>query len=263
MSTLRVMVVGAAGRMGREVVRAISAQEDMTLVAAVDRVGVGEEAAVLAGAQGPAVPITDSLRDAIASAQPEVGVDFTVPAAVMGNVRLALDARLPYVIGATGLTESDLEELAARSGQQQTPVLVAPNLAIGAVLMMQFAAQAARHFSAAEIVELHHAGKVDAPSGTALRTAQLMSSVSGSRFAGCESTDGRASRGQAEGAIHIHSVRLPGLVAHQEVIFGGQGEVLTVRHDSTSRESFMPGVLLAIRKVKGLRGLVVGLENIL
>jgi 4-hydroxy-tetrahydrodipicolinate reductase len=262
MSTLRVMVVGAAGRMGREVVRAVSAQDDMAVVAAVDCAGVGEDAAALAGAQAPAVPITDSLESAVAGGRPEVGVDFTVPAAVMGNARLALAARLPYVIGATGLTDSDLKELAALSDRQQTPVLVAPNFAIGAVLMMQFAARAARYFDAAEIIELHHDAKVDAPSGTALITAKLMAEAPESHLASPASPD-HPSRGLRAGKVQIHSVRLPGLVAHQEVIFGGLGQTLTIRHDSFSRESFMPGVLLALRRVRGLTGLQVGLQAVL
>jgi 4-hydroxy-tetrahydrodipicolinate reductase len=262
MSALRVMVVGAAGRMGREVVRAVSAQDDMAVVAAVDQVGVGEDAVVLAGAQAPAVPITDSLDAALAEGRPEVGVDFTVPAAVMGNARLALAARLPYVIGATGLTEADLKELAALSEQQQTPVLVAPNFAIGVVLMMQFAAQAARYFDAAEIIELHHAAKLDAPSGTALATAKMITEAPGSRLASPASPD-PAARGLNAGKVQVHAVRLPGLVAHQEVIFGGLGQTLTIRHDSFSRESFMPGVLLALRRVRGLTGLHVGLQAVL
>jgi len=245
------------------VVRAVMGPEDMELVGAVDRSRVGEDAGRVAGLEPASVIITDSLGDAIGAASPEVAVDFTLPSAVMGNVRTALRAGVACVVGTSGLTEKDCSELERLCRERKRPVLVAPNFAIGAVLMMQFAAQAARHMEAAEIVELHHAGKADAPSGTALRTAQLMAGVSGSKFAGQQSADGRPSRGQAEGAIPIHSVRLPGLVAHQEVIFGGLGETLTIRHDSTSRESFMPGVLLAIRKVRGLRGLVVGLEKIL
>jgi 4-hydroxy-tetrahydrodipicolinate reductase len=263
MADIAVLVVGACGRMGREVVRAIAQADDMRLVGAVDKARVGEDAGRVAGLQAMGVIISDSLSDSIAESSPEVVVDFTLPDAVMGNVRTAVKAGVACVVGATGLTEENLSELVALCEERRRSVFVAPNFAVGAVLMMQFAAQAARHFSAVEIVELHHAGKLDAPSGTALRTAQLMSGVSGSRLAGCESTDGRASRGQAEGGIHIHSVRLPGLVAHQEVIFGGQGETLAIRHDCTSHESFMPGVVLAIRKVRGLRGLVVGLESIL
>ncbi|UCC67325.1 MAG: 4-hydroxy-tetrahydrodipicolinate reductase [Armatimonadota bacterium] len=263
MATIRVLVVGAAGRMGREVVRAVCAEKSMELVGAVDQVCAGQDAVGLAGAQAPPVLITDSLADAIAQASPEVVVDFTVPDAVMANARTAVKAGVATVVGATGMTEENLRELARLCEERRTPALVAPNFAIGAVLMMQFATQAARHFDSAEIIELHHADKRDAPSGTALRTAQLMAGASGSKLAGVESSDGRTARGQAEGAIHIHSVRLPGLVAHQEVILGGLGQTLTIRHDSTSHQSFMPGVLLAIRKVRGLRGLVVGLEKIL
>jgi len=263
MTQLRVLVVGASGRMGSEVVRAVTKADGLALVGAADRTRVGEDAGMVAGVLPAGVVITDSLSDAIAQSSPDVIVDFTIPDAVMGNIRTALKAGVACVVGASGLTEQNLSEIAALCDERKTPAFVAPNFAIGAVLMMQFAAQAARHFGSAEIIELHHADKLDAPSGTALRTAQLMASVSGSQFAGGQSADGRAARGQTEGRIHIHSVRLPGLVAHQEVIFGGLGETLTIRHDSTSRESFMPGVLLAIRKVQGLKGLVVGLERLL
>jgi 4-hydroxy-tetrahydrodipicolinate reductase len=207
--------------------------------------------------------MTSSLTDALTEASPDVAVDFTLPSAVMGNVRTALRAGVACVVGATGLTDENLEEVASLAEERKRPVFVAPNFAMGAVLMMQFAAQAARHLGSAEIVELHHEDKADAPSGTALRTARLMTSVTGSKFAEGGSGDGRPSRGLAQGPVHIHSVRLPGLVAHQEVIFGGLGETLTIRHDSTSHKSFMPGVLLAIRKVRGLRGVVVGLESIM
>ena len=243
--------------------RAVTEADDMALVAAVDRSRVGEDAGRVAGLEPTSVVITDSLSDAISASSPDVAVDFTLPNAVMGNVRTALRAGVACVVGTTGLTEKDCSELETLCQERKRPALVAPNFAVGAVLMMQLAAQAARHMEAAEIVELHHAGKADAPSGTALRTAQLMAEVRGSKLAGPQSSDGRPSRGQGQGAIHIHSVRLPGLVAHQEVIFGGSGETLTIRHDLTSWESFMPGVLLAIRKVRGLRGLVVGLEKIL
>jgi 4-hydroxy-tetrahydrodipicolinate reductase len=261
MAEIRVVVVGAAGRMGSEVMRAISKAHDMALVGAVDRNRVGEDAGAVAGVAPVGVAITDLLSDAIAASSPDVVVDFTLPASVAANVRTALKAGVACVVGATGLTDDNLSEIAALCEERKTPAFVAPNFAIGAVLMMQFAAQAAPHFEAAEIIELHHAGKLDAPSGTALRTAKLMQAAGGARLSNLASD--QPSRGQTEGRIHIHSVRLPGLVAHQEVIFGGLGETLTLRHDSTSRESFMPGVLLAIRKVRGLKGLVVGLEKLL
>jgi 4-hydroxy-tetrahydrodipicolinate reductase len=261
MAEIRVLVVGAAGRMGSEVVRAISKADDITLVGAVDRNRLGEDAGAVAGSSPGGIAITDSLSDAIAQSSPDVVVDFTIPDAVMGNVRTALKAGVACVVGATGLTDDNLSEIAALCEDRKTPAFVAPNFAIGAVLMMQFAAQAAPHFEAAEIIELHHAGKLDAPSGTALRTAKLMQAAGGDRLSNLASP--QPSRGQTEGRIRIHSVRLPGLVAHQEVIFGGLGETLTIRHDSTSRESFMPGVLLAIRRVRDLKGLVVGLEKLL
>ena len=272
MNSIRVLVIGAAGRMGREVVRAVHAQEDMDLVAAVDRSRVGEEAGDVAGLEAVSVPISDSLTKTIAQSSPDVAVDFTLPDAVMPNARTAVKARVAAVVGATGLTAQNLEELTALCKDHQTPCLVAPNFAIGAVLMMQFAAEAAKHFDSAEIIELHHPGKLDAPSGTALRTAQLMALCrAGSPCPAAPPVAGSPdlavptspARGQAEAGIPIHSVRLPGLIAHQEVILGGLGQTLTIRHDSTSRESFMPGVLLAIRKVRSLQGLVVGLEKLL
>ena len=176
-------------------------------------------------------------------------VDFTVPASVRANVLICLEHRVAVVVGTTGLGAVDLAEIEKVTERQTTPVLVAPNFAMGAVLMMEFAKQAARYFRACEIVELHHDKKLDAPSGTSrltrLRVEETWSETG------------------LEKEVPIHSVRLPGLVAHQEVLFGGVGETLTIRHDSLSRDSFMPGVLLAVKRVRFLQGLVVGLENIL
>jgi 4-hydroxy-tetrahydrodipicolinate reductase len=187
---------------------------------------------------GRGLPLDDALAQ-----RPDVLVDFTVPASVLANVRAALAAGVHAVIGTTGF---DLAELDSLRGAPAN-VFVAPNFAIGAVLMMQFAAQAARHMSRAEIIELHHHTKLDAPSGTARRTAGLIAQAAGDAY-----------------DVPIHSVRLPGLVAHQEVIFGDVGQTLTIRHDSTDRESFMPGVLLAIRRVGDLsESPVVGLDRLL
>jgi 4-hydroxy-tetrahydrodipicolinate reductase len=213
---IRVAVAGAAGRMGATVCRAVEGADDMELVARAD----------------PAlgVPLSEAL-----AAGPEVLVDFTVPDSALANVREAVAAGVHVVIGTTGF---DLQQL---SGLVGANVFLAPNFAIGAVLMTQFAVEASRHMAKAEIIELHHDGKVDKPSGTAARTASLM-----------------------DGEVPIHSVRLPGLVAHQEVILGDVGQTLTIRHDSLDRESFMPGVLLAIRKVGSLtESPVVGLEQLL
>ena len=176
-------------------------------------------------------------------------VDFTIPASVRANILTCLEQRVAVVVGTTGLSAADLAEIDKATERQATPVLVAPNFAMGAVLMMEFAKQAARHFRACEIVELHHDKKLDAPSGTS-RLTRLRVEETWTRWG-------------VEKEVPIHSVRLPGLVAHQEVLFGGLGETLTIRHDSLSRESFMPGVVSAVKRVRSLQGLVVGLENIL
>ena len=220
--TTRVAVAGAAGRMGQTVCAAVQGAPDLELTGRVD----------------PALGTT--LADALQRA--DVLVDFTVPDTVVDNARRAVAAGVHVVIGTTGF---DPEELQGLSGAN---IFVAPNFAIGAVLMMQFAAEAARHMARAEIIELHHDRKLDKPSGTAARTAALMT----------------ASRGPQAGEIPVHSVRLPGLVAHHEVILGDVGQTLTIRHDSTDRESFMPGVLLAVRRVASLpESPVVGLERLL
>jgi 4-hydroxy-tetrahydrodipicolinate reductase len=263
MNQTRVLVIGAAGRMGREVVKAVVSQPDLSIAAAVDRNDVGKDVGSLAGLEPLGVPVTDSLAEALTQSKPEVSVDFSLPTSVMANARATIGAKVASVIGASGLTEGDLEELAALCQQQDTPAMVAPNFAIGAVLMMQFAGQAARYLEAVEIIELHHATKVDSPSGTAIRTARLMASAEGSKVRDHPSPDRGPARGATVEGIPIHAVRLPGLMAHQEVIFGGLGQTLTIRHDSTTRESFMPGVLLAVRRVRSLRGLTVGLESIL
>jgi 4-hydroxy-tetrahydrodipicolinate reductase len=217
---INVAVSGAAGRMGETVCRAVEGADDMALV-------------------GRADPELDTaLQDVLGDA--DVVVDFTTPDATLGNARTCLEAGVHCVVGTTGADFSELE------GVGSANLFVAPNFAIGAVLMMEAAQMIARHMPDCEIIELHHEAKLDAPSGTAKRTADLI--------------------GEAGGNVHdpIHSVRLPGLVAHQEVVFGGEGQTLTIRHDSTSRESFMPGVLLAVRKVSSLeRSPTVGLENLL
>ncbi len=221
---IRVAVAGAAGRMGATVCGAVAGADDLELVARAD----------------PA--LGSSLDDAL-SQRPDVLVDFTIPDTALSNAREAVAAGVHVVIGTTGFDPAALEDLRGADAN----VFVAPNFAIGAVLMMRFAAEAARHMRAAEIIELHHDGKLDRPSGTAARTAALMAQATGT---GAE--------------IPIHSVRLPGLVAHQEVILGDVGQTLTIRHDSIDRESFMPGVLLAIRRVGELDDSpMVGLEQLL
>jgi 4-hydroxy-tetrahydrodipicolinate reductase len=232
---INVAVAGAAGRMGQTVCEAISGAEDMELV-------------------GRADPLLDTtLADVLAGAAmglaPDVVVDFTQPDTALANALQCVRAGVHVVIGTTGFDPAPLyeaEAAQARSESRRGNVLIAPNFAIGAVLMMRFAAEAARHMQKAEIIELHHDGKLDAPSGTAKRTAELMAAASGGE------------------PPPIHSVRLPGLVAHQEVILGDLAQTLTIRHDTIGRESFMPGVLLAVRRVGALEhSPTVGLESLL
>ena len=261
---IRVLVCGAAGRMGREVVRAVSHAEGMEVVAAVDPGGAG--VAVDTGVEGVVVTCRPDLAQAIDDCSPDVVVDFTHPTVVEGNLRIALGKGVNCVVGTTGLSEDTLAELAAL-GPSGAALFFAPNFAIGAVLMMDFAARAAKFMPHVEIIELHHDQKADAPSGTALRTAELIAAARGT----APSTPGRdtelpgmeGARGAVVGDVHVHSVRLPGLVAHQEVLFGGQGQTLSIRHDTIDRSSFMPGVVLAVREVGGLSGLVIGLDKLM
>jgi 4-hydroxy-tetrahydrodipicolinate reductase len=263
---INVVVAGAAGRMGREVVRAVAQAGDMKLVAAVDRTSMGCDAGEIAGVGSAGIPIDQDIERALGATKANVLVDFTIPSSALGNVEVALRARVAAVVGTSGLTPDDLSQIRAWTHEFKTPCLVAPNFAIGAVLMMEFAAQAAKYMPDCEIIELHHEKKLDSPSGTALMTAHKIAAArKSSPIAAPTGTIAKVpgGRGAISGETHIHSVRLPGHVAHQEVIFGGLGQTLTIRHDSIDRASFMPGVLLAIRKVKEVEGLVVGLENLL
>ena len=256
---IRVLVSGAAGRMGREVVRAVLAEDDLELVAAVDPAHAGE-----ALGEGADLEIAGNLAATLAEVKPDVVVDFTHPSAVEANIRTTLAAGVDCVVGTTGLSEAALHALAAEI-PDGTCLFVAPNFAIGAVLMMRFAADAARFMPHVEVIELHHDRKADAPSGTALRTASLIADARASvpPTPGRETEVAEGARGALVHDVTVHSVRLPGLVAHQEVLFGGQGQTLSIRHDSIDRTSFMPGVVLAVRKVGARSGLVVGLEHLM
>jgi 4-hydroxy-tetrahydrodipicolinate reductase len=255
---LRVGVIGAAGRMGATVGAAVSAAADLELVAAVDPAGAGGQAA-------PGVNISPDL-EALVVAQADVAVDFTVPGAAVASAEWCSAHGIHSVIGTTGIDDAALERLGtAFPDGAGLGCVVAPNFAIGAVLMMRFAELAAPWFDTGEIVELHHDAKVDAPSGTAMLTAQRMAAASadwGPDPTRVEVLPG-ARGGQGPAGIRIHSVRLRGLVAHQEVLLGGAGQSLSIRHDSYDRQSFMPGVLLAVREVPTRPGLTVGLEQLL
>ncbi|CAB4724703.1 DapB Dihydrodipicolinate reductase [Candidatus Nanopelagicaceae bacterium] len=241
---IKVGVLGARGRMGSEVVKAVNEASDLELVAALD--------------------LGDSL-DALVSNGAQVVVDFTTPDSVMANLEFLISKNINAVIGTTGFDDARITKIKSLLASSKSGVLIAPNFAIGAVLMMEFATKAAKYFESAEIIELHHPNKVDAPSGTAARTADLMSKarkeagLAPMPDATTSSLDG--ARGATVGDIPVHSVRVRGLVAHQEVLLGGIGETLSIRHDSIDRVGFMPGVLLGVRQVVTHPGLTFGLEN--
>ncbi|MER6999503.1 4-hydroxy-tetrahydrodipicolinate reductase [Streptomyces sp. NPDC000410] len=247
MSKLRVAVLGAKGRIGSEAVRAVEAADDMELVAALGR---------------------DDKLETLVEAKTQVVVELTTPASVMGNLDFCVRHGIHAVVGTTGWTDERLGHLrTSLDASPETGVLIAPNFSIGAVLTMKFAAQAARYFESVEVVELHHPNKADAPSGTATRTAQLIAAARAE--AGCApqpdatvtALDG--ARGADVDGVPVHAVRLRGLLAHQEVLLGGEGETLTIRHDSLHHSSFMPGILLGVRRVVATPGLTFGLENFL
>ena len=242
---IKVGVLGARGRMGAEVVAAVEAAADCQLVAALD--------------------LGDSLDQLVASGA-QVVVDFTTPDSVMANLEFLITHKIHAVIGTTGFDDARLAKLKSlSSAHPEVGILIAPNFAIGAVLMMEFAAKAAKYFESAEIIELHHPDKVDAPSGTASRTAGLISAARKEAklpaMPDATSTSLDGARGALVGDVPVHSVRLRGLVAHQEVLFGGLGETLSIRHDSIDRAGFMPGVLLGIRCVTSRPGITFGLEH--
>jgi 4-hydroxy-tetrahydrodipicolinate reductase len=244
---IRVGVLGARGRMGAEVCRAVEAADDMEIVAMVD---------------------TGDWMFDIADAGAEVVVDFTHPDVVLDNIRFCVDHDIRCVVGTSGFDVTKLDTV--RQWLEPKPelgVLVAPNFALGAVLAMRFAQVAARYYACAEIIELHHNRKADAPSGTAAHTARLIAAArtKAGLVTGPDATTSEldGARGALVGDVRVHSVRLPGLVAHQEIMFGGDGETVTIRHDSFDRKSFMPGVLLGVRAILTRTGLIVGLENLL
>ena len=252
---IKVLVNGALGRMGRTVLEAVKNDSELELVGAVD----------IFDGEVSGVKIETNLEKAIEICKPDVMVDFTRPDSVFKNVMTALEKKVSPVVGTTGLSDDAKEKIRVAAEKFQTPAFIAPNFAIGAVLMMLFSKQAAKYLPDVEIIELHHDKKLDAPSGTAELTAKMIAEVRKSHKQGnpAEKENLANVRGADYEGMRIHSVRLPGYVAHQEVIFGGLGQTLTIRHDSTGRDSFMPGVLLACKKVRGLSGLTIGLDKLL
>lgn len=263
---MKIAFIGANGKMGQSMMQGVIAAKDMEVVGAVDINGVGCDIAEIVGGEKRGVLIEPDMTEMIKTKQPDILVDFTTPNAVKKDIDVALDHKKHIIVGTTGLSEEELREIDERARKVNRVVFVVPNFALGAVLMMNFAATAAKYFPDVEVIELHHDQKKDAPSGTAIKTLEMMAkerkNVRRGQADEIEKIEG--SRGGEYEGMRVHSVRLPGFVAHQEVIFGGRGQTLTIRHDSMNRESFVPGVLLALRSLGDLTpGLVYGLENVL
>lgn len=256
--TIKVAIAGSKGKMGSEAVKMVRSDEAFELVAEIGRPGTDFP-------EEEGVPYFDSVAKALEKTKPDVLVDLTTPQAVKENMQTAIRLGVRPVVGTTGFTSEDIESLDKLCREKKIGAIIAPNFAIGAILMMKFAREAAKYMPHVEIIEMHHDQKLDAPSGTAIKTAEMIQETRQELKQGHpreeEVIDG--ARGGVVSGFRIHSVRLPGLVAHQEVLFGHTGQTLSIRHDSINRESFMPGVNMAIKKVMEIEGLVYGLERIM
>ena len=262
MKPIRVVVHGASGKMGREVISNLCGHPEIEIVGAVE-IEVTDEFYLPLSDECESIPFSSNLDYILTTCQPEVLVDFTTAKATMPAVRIATKHGVNLVIGTTTLTADELSEIDRLAIQHKVGAVVAPNFALGAILMIHLAKVAAKYFDYAEIIELHHHRKADAPSGTALSTARAMMVARGKPFFFSEQDKTSDSRGEQVDGVAIHSIRLPGLLAHQEVILGGPGQTLIIRHDTTSRECYIPGVILAIKEVTKHKGLVYGLDTLL
>lgn len=269
---IKVVVCGATGKVGREVCLAVEKDPELKLVGAVGKRSAGKDLGKMIGLKRELI-VRDDLENLFKEVKPDVLVDFTHPTVVLENIKTTLNQKVNAVVGTTGLAKKDLEELAVLSQEKGVGLIVAPNFALGAVLMMNFSKQATKYFSKVEILELHHNKKADAPSGTAIKTAETIAQALnhyGSGQARSESSNRAESEeiikgvrgGQVKG-IPLHSIRLPGLNAHQEVIFGGPGQTLKIRHDALDRSCYIPGVIMAIKEVPNRLGLTYGLDKLL
>jgi 4-hydroxy-tetrahydrodipicolinate reductase len=261
MNAVKIVVHGACGKVGKVLLETIRPDSGVQIVGAVDIKSGGAEISLPDGAR---IPFSTNLEQIIKATQPAVMVDFSLAPATLPAARIAVQHKVHIVIGTTGLTAGNLAEIDSLAKANGVGAIVASNFALGAVLMMRFARLAAKYMDYAEIIELHHPAKLDAPSGTALNTARAMTEYRGRPFsATADSGKNLPSRGENVSGIPIHSVRLAGLMAHQEVILGGLGQTLTIRHDTINRECYVPGVLLAVSEVAKHQGLVQGLESLL
>ncbi|WP_075982112.1 4-hydroxy-tetrahydrodipicolinate reductase [Bacillus massilinigeriensis] len=265
MNKVKVVVAGPRGKMGREAVQMVLKTENYQLVAVIDYKNDGKKLSDLEGFHNIEVPVYSNIETCFQNVSAHVLIDLTTPEIGMHHTKTALTYGVRPVVGTTGFTKENLDELRAICEEKQLGCIIAPNFAIGAVLMMKFSQMAAKYFQDIEIIELHHDQKLDAPSGTAIKTAEMIGEVRESKGQGHpnEKETINGARGAKFDGMHIHSVRLPGLVAHQQVLFGSDGQTLTIRHDSYNRASFMSGVKLSVDTVLNLDTLVYGLENIL
>jgi 4-hydroxy-tetrahydrodipicolinate reductase len=261
MNEIKVVVTGAMGRMGQEVVKAVCNEAGMQVVGATE-LEPAQNTLSLPDNSGE-VPLAADISRIFNDCRPEVVVDFTIPKASMPLIRLAAERGINLVIGTTGFKAEDINEIERLAQAGKIGVVIAPNFALGAVLMIHLAKIAARHLDYVEITELHHHLKADAPSGTALNTAKAMVTARGKPFRSPEQAKNAASRGESIDGIAIHSVRLPGLMAHQEIMMGAPGQTLSIRHDTINRECYMPGVILAVKEVVKRQGLIYGLDALL
>ena len=263
---IKVAVTGALGKVGREVVKTVLENNGTAFVAAIDKFETGKDIGEVLFNKKTDVVISDDIEKTFSVAKPDVVVDFTQPSAIFENAKKYINLGVCPVIGTTGLKEEQLAELKKLSEEKNVACLVAPNFSTGAVLMMKFAKEAAKYFDNAEIIELHHNQKKDAPSGTAIKTAELMAEANENFTTNnCAETEIlQGARGaKAKSEIHIHSVRMPGYSASQEVIFGSSGQILTIRHDTSDRACYMKGVMLAVKHVYNNKGFIYGLDNIM
>ena len=263
---IKVAVTGALGKMGREVIKAITECDETELVAAIDIFEVGKDIGELVLGKKNNVLISDKLEESFKETQANVVIDFTQPNSIFENAKKYINLGVSPVIGTTGLNAEQINELKKLSEEKQVSCLIAPNFSTGAILMMKFAKEAAKYFNNAEIIELHHNQKKDAPSGTAIKTAELMAEENDNfTFGNCEEKETiiGARGANSKSNIHIHSVRMPGYSASQEVILGAAGQILTIRHDTSDRKCYMDGVLLAVRYVSQHKDFIYGLDNIM
>ncbi|WP_453995467.1 4-hydroxy-tetrahydrodipicolinate reductase [Bacillus nitroreducens] len=265
MESVKIVIAGPRGRMGKEAVALVQETENFTLVGVIDHKNNGKLLSEIDGFSNVDVPVYTDILEAFNETNPDVLIDLTTPEVGKYHTEVALQHGVRPVVGTTGFTKEELERLSKLAEEREIGAIIAPNFAVGAVLMMKFSQMAAKYFQDVEIIELHHDQKLDAPSGTAVKTAELITAVRESKKQGHpeEKETIQGARGAEYDGIRMHSVRLPGLVAHQEVMFGGNGQMLSIRHDSFNRASFMSGVKLSVDTVMKLDVLVYGLENII